>query len=73
MKYISEEDNNKVLNEIRTKGFDNYLSNRTICESSSNEPIVIRVKGSISEYARRNGYIDAREALNIIAKMRNRK
>lgn len=70
MKFITEEENKKTLDDIRSVGWENYMRN-TINESHSNEPIVIKVKGSISDYAKRYGYINASEAMKIIERTRH--
>lgn len=71
MKYISAEENKKVLNEIESIGWENYTHN-ILTEGTNNEPVVIRIKGTIEEYAKRNGYINAVEAMKIIEQTRTK-
>lgn len=70
MKFITEEENRKTLESIRTIGWENYKKS-SINESSSNGPTVVRIKGSIEDYAKRNGYINALEAMKIIEHTRH--
>ena len=69
MKFIIEEENKKALDDIRRIGWDKYKQIR-LNEISSNEPIVVRIKGTISDYAQKNGYINALEAMKIIEQTR---
>ena len=66
MKFITEEENKKVLEYIREVGWGNYRNNQRV--DNNNEPIVVRIKGSIYEYAKRNGYVNASDAMKIIEK-----
>ncbi len=68
MKFITEEENRKTLNSIRNIGWNNYLEK--LINESDNEPIVVKITGTIEDYAKRNGYLNASEAMKIIEKTR---
>lgn len=70
MKFICEEENRKTLDCIRNVGWENYMRNSI--NDGNNEPIVVRIKGTIDDYAKRNGYVNASEAMKIIENSRCR-
>ncbi|MCF0125308.1 MAG: hypothetical protein HUJ68_06050 [Clostridia bacterium] len=69
MRYISEEENQRVLDEIANNGWDNYKP-IFLNEDSNSELVVVKIKGTIEDYAKRNGYINAIEAMKIIEQTR---
>lgn len=69
MKFITEEENRKTLDNIKTVGWENYREN-SINECVNLEPKVVRIKGTIEDYAKRNGYTNASEAMKIIENTR---
>lgn len=68
MKFITEAENRKALDCIRNIGWENYME-KSISESN-NEPIVVKITGTIEDYANRNGYRNALEAMKVIEKTR---
>ena len=60
-----------MLNEIESIGWENYTHN-ILTKCTNNEPVVIRIKGTIEEYAKRNGYINAVEAMKITEQTRTK-
>ena len=70
MKFITEEEHKKMLDEVNKIGWTEYFNKYPINENSNNELVVVQIKGSISDYSERNGYINADEAMKIIEKMR---
>jgi hypothetical protein len=66
MRVISEEENRRYLEEIKSIGWDNYLKNNYLNESANSEPTIVQLNCTFEEYNRKYGYIDAREAMTKI-------
>jgi hypothetical protein len=63
MRVISEEEYRRYLEEIKRIGWDNYLKNNYLNESTNSEPTIVQLNCTFEEYNRKYGYIDAREAM----------
>ena len=68
MKFITEEEHRKTLDNIRNVDWKKYMRNSI--NESNNEPIAVLINGTIEDYAKRNGYVNASEAMKIIEKTR---
>lgn len=75
IKHIDIKEYDSKMNEINKIGWESYkkrASKRLIKENSNDELVVVKISGSIEDYANNNGFVDAFAAMDSIEKFRGK-